>query len=61
MKGKKVTLKILGAESFADTSRDGLSCEVLMKCNLALDSLAFNMYFSRGLLAGTFTRELLAS
>ena len=31
VKGKKVTLKILKAESFEGTSRDGLSREVLMK------------------------------
>ena len=50
VKGNKVTLKILQAESFTSTSRDGLSHEVLTKCSLALNSLASSMYFSRGLL-----------
>jgi len=61
VKGKKVILEILQVESFAGTSRDGLSCEVLVKCSLILDTSASSMCFSHGLFAGTFTRELLAS
>ena len=61
VKGKKVTLKILQVESFAGILQDGLSCKVLLKCSLALDSSASNMYFSRGLFTETFTLELLAS
>ena len=61
VKGKKVTLEILQVESFVDTSRDGLSREVLAKGRLTLDSLAFGMCFSRNLYVGTFTHELLAS
>ena len=54
MKGKKVTLKILQAESFKGTLRDGLSCKVLVKYSLALDSSTSNMCFSHALFAGTF-------
>ena len=61
VKSKKVTLKILQAESFTGTSRDGLSREALEKYSLALDFLASSMCFSCGLFAGTFTRELFAS
>ena len=61
VKGKKVTLKILQIESFAGTSRDGLSCKVLTKCSLALDFSASSMCFSCDLFAETFTHELLAS
>ena len=60
VKGKKVILKILQAETFAGTLQDGLSREVLTKCNLKLDSLTTSMCFSRGLFAGAFTRELVA-
>ena len=61
MKGKKVTLKILQAESFVGTSLDGMSHEVLAKYNLTLDFLASIMCFLYGLFVGTFTHELLAS
>ena len=60
VKGIRVTCKILEAESFAGTSRDGLSCKVLTKYNLTLDFLASRMCFSSGF-AGSFTCELLAS
>ena len=61
VKGKKVTLKIPQAECFTGTSLDGLSCEALAKCNLALDSSAFSMCFSHGFFRRNFTRELLVS
>ena len=61
VKGKKVTLKILQAESFVGTSLDGMSHEVLTKYNLTLDFLASIMCFSCGLFVGTFTHELLVS
>ena len=61
VRGKKVILKILQAESFMGTSRDGLSLEVFTKCSLTLDSSTSSMCFSCGLFVGTFTCELLAS
>ena len=61
MKGKKVTLKILQAECFAGTLRDGLSRKALSKCNwhltLQLPACASHM----PVFIGTFTRELLVS
>ena len=54
MKGKKVILKILQAESLTGTSRDGLFCKVLTKYNLALNSSPSNMCFSHALFARTF-------
>ena len=54
VKGMKVTLKILQAKSFVDTSRDGLSREVLAKYSLALNSSASSICFSCALFAGTF-------
>ena len=61
MKGKKVALKILKAESFMSTSRDVLSREVLEKYSLTLGSSASGMYFSHDFFTGTFTCELLVS
>ena len=57
VKDKKVTLKILQAKSFAGTSQDDLSREVLAKFSLILDISASNMYFSCGL----FTETLLTN
>ena len=61
VKGKKVTLKILKAESFVDISRVGPSHETLAKLTARHDSLASSMCFSRVLFTGTFTSELLVS
>ena len=61
VKGKKVTFKILQAESFAGISQDGLSREVLAKCSPTLNSLASSMCFSCDFFTRTFTHELLAS
>lgn len=54
MKGKKVTLKTLKAESFTSILCDGLFREVLVKYNLTLDSSTSNICFSHVLFAGTF-------
>ena len=61
VKGIRIILKILQAKSFAGTSQDGLSHEILAKRSLTLNSLAFSMCFSRGLFAGTYSRILWAS
>ena len=59
MKCKKVTLKIYQAKSFIDTSRDGLSHEVLAKYSFVLDSSASSMCFSRALFEETFLTNFL--
>ena len=57
VKDKKVIFKILQAESFAGTSRDGLSREALTKCSLTLNSSASRMCF----LCAPFVGTLLAN
>ena len=59
VKGKKIALKILQAQSFAGTSQDDLSREVLAKFSLILDISASNMYFSCGLFAETLLTNFL--
>ena len=47
VKGKKVTLKILQAECFVTTSREGLTRETLAKTTAWHDSLASSLALSR--------------
>ena len=61
VKGKKVTLKILQAESFVSISRVGPSRETLAKLTAWHDFSTSSMCFSCALFVGTFTCELLAS
>ena len=61
VKGRKVTFKILEAESFAGILRVGPSRETFAKLTAWYDSSVSSMCFSRAFFAETFTRELLVS
>ena len=56
--GKKVTLKILQAESFVDISRDGFSRKVLTNLTTQHDSSAFSHVLHTWSFAGYSSREL---